>query len=174
MFDLLQHTVTVCQRLPWQVKHAFFELGFPFIRGNAEGLKPNRWARVAVSLTRAHFHLQTPSLPPHGCFSVVNQVNAFIPLVHSWHISSCYCVTSYRSTCFLTNIYRRQYCTTHTSCTFLSPSSIFFPFRASSPSLRLRSLKRCIHSRSHNEKWIKRLAALCHWMDCCVFFILRY
>lgn len=81
-------------------------------------------------------------------------------------MSSCYYVTSYKSTCFLANIFVDNSAPpTCTYCTYLSPSSFSSSFFPASPSPWPRSLKRRVRSSFHNEKWAERLAALCYWME---------
>jgi len=48
-------------------------------------------------------------------------------------------------------------CTPSSLLFFLLSSISFFPWPC--------SLEQCVHNSYHNEKWIERLAVLCHWMD---------
>lgn len=77
------------------------ELRFPFIvphigsrKGPEQKLQSKHARTHRCRWECLHMH------PPDGCFSIVNQVNVFIPLACLWCISSCYCVTDYRSVYF--------------------------------------------------------------------------
>lgn len=85
-------------------------------------------------------------------FSLANQVNVFIPCVCYWCLSAAVTVAP------------AYYLVVPPTCTSPSHPHIFlFPPMSPLPGSSC-SLERGVYSSHHDEKWMERLAALCHRM----------